>query len=102
MFKHHSDLFDGKEQYLNQQTECSFDGGQTWYQYNANQLKVRKLPFARAIVNGNQILIAASMPYAKPEQQTAMMVRYVTNGRNFYTTIRLNGDEIFLGRATMQ
>ncbi len=101
LFKHHGDLFNGREQYLNQETDCSFDGGQTWYKYNANQLKVRSLPFARAIVNGNQILIAASMPYAKPSQQTAMMVRYVANGRNFYTTINLTGDEIYLGRATM-
>ncbi len=101
LFKHHGDLFNGKETYLNQQTECSFDGGQTWYQYNANQLKTRKLPFARAIVNGNQILIAASMPYAKPGQQSSLMVRYVAEGRQFYTTIRLRGDEIYLGRATM-
>ncbi|MEZ0542422.1 hypothetical protein [Fibrella arboris] len=101
LFKHHGDLFNGQEQYLNQQTDCSFDGGQTWYKYNANQLKTRNLPFARAIVNGNQILIAATMPYAKAGQQTTMMVRYVANGKQFYTTIRLNGDEIYLGRATM-
>ena len=101
LFKHHGDLFDGKEQYLNQQTDCSFDGGKTWYKYNANQLKIRNLPFARAIVNGDQILIAATMPYAKPEQRTSIMVRYVDNGKQFYTAIQLKGDEIYLGRATM-
>ncbi|MEZ0484242.1 hypothetical protein [Fibrella aquatica] len=101
LFKHHGDLFNGKETYLNQQTECSFDGGRTWYKYNANELKTRKLPFARAIVNGNQILIAATMPYAKPGDQTSMMVRYVANGSQFYTTINLKGDEIYLGRATL-
>ena len=101
LFKHHGDLFDGNEQYLNQQTDCSFDGGRTWYQYNANQLKTRRLPFARAIVNGNQILIAATMPYAPPGQKSSLMVRYVQNGKQFYTTINLTGDEIYLGRATL-
>ena len=101
LFKHHGDLFNGQEQYLNQQTDCSFDGGRTWYKYNANQLKTRKLPFARAIVNGNQILVAATMPYAAPGQRTSLMVRYVDNGKQFYTTVNLSGDEIFLGRATM-
>lgn len=101
LFSHHGDLFNGRETYLNQQTECSFDGGQTWYQYNANQLKTRGLPFARAIVNGGQILIAATMPFAKPDQRTSLMVRYLQNGYQFYTTVSLKGDEIFLGRATM-
>ena len=101
LFKHHGDLFNGEETYLNQETECSFDGGKTWYKYNANQLKTRQLPFARAIVNGNQILIAATMPYAKPGQQSSLMVRYLAGGNQFYTTIRLTGDEIYLGKATM-
>jgi hypothetical protein len=102
LFKHHGDLFNGRETYLNQQTDCSFDGGRTWYQYNANELKTRGLPFARALVNGNQILVAATMPFAKPDQRTSVMVRYVQNGYHFYTTINLRGDEIYLGRAMMK
>ncbi|CCH00995.1 hypothetical protein FAES_2986 [Fibrella aestuarina BUZ 2] len=101
LFKHHGDLFNGRETYLNQQTECSFDGGKTWYQYNANQLKTRGLPFARAVINGDQILVAATMPFAKPDQRTSLMVRYIQNGYQFYTTVNLKADEIFLGRATM-
>jgi hypothetical protein len=102
LFKHHADLFDGNEQYLNQNTDCSFDGGKTWLKLNANQLKVRQLPFARAIINGNQILVAASMPYAKPGQTTKLNLRYIENGYRFSTELTLNGDEIYLGRATMK
>ncbi|QJW90715.1 hypothetical protein HNV11_15665 [Spirosoma taeanense] len=101
LFRHHGDLFNGRETYLNEATECSFDGGQSWLKYNANQLKTRNLPFVRAIVNGNQILIAATKAYDLPNQTSQVMVRYVENGYNFYTTLTLKGDEISLGRATM-
>lgn len=101
LFKHHSDLFNGRETYLNEATECSYDGGQTWYKYNANQIKTHDVPFVRAIVNGDQILIAASKAYAQPNQTNKVMMRYVQNGYSFYTTITLKGDEIYLGRATM-
>ncbi len=101
LFGHHGDLFNGRETYLNEATECSYDGGQTWLKYNANQLKTHDLPFVRAIVNGNQILVAATKAYARPDQTTRVMLRYVQNGYNFYTTLALKGDEIFLGRATM-
>jgi hypothetical protein len=101
LFKHHNDMFDGKEQYLNDQTECSFDGGKTWWRYNANQLKTRNLPFVRAIVNDNQILIAATKPYTKPTETTIVKVRYTEKGYRFETTITLRGDEIFLGKSTM-
>lgn len=101
LFKHHGDLFNGRETYLNQNTECSFDGGRTWYNHNANQLKTRSLPFVRAIVNGDQILVSATMPYARPTEQTSVLVRYVQNGYRFYSQVNLKGDEIFLGRATM-
>jgi hypothetical protein len=101
LFKHHSDLFTGRETYLNEATECSYDGGKTWVAYNANQIKTRDLPFVRAIVNGDQILVAATKAYARSEQTTPVMVRYIQNGYNFYTTLSLKGDEIFLGRSTM-
>ncbi|GAB2556669.1 hypothetical protein GCM10027190_03350 [Spirosoma areae] len=101
LFKHHGDLFNGRETYLNEATECSYDGGETWYKYNANQIKTRNLPFVRAIVSGNQILVAATKAYAKPTQTTQVRLRYVQNGYSFYTTISLKGDEIYLGRATM-
>ncbi len=101
LFNHHRDLFSGREKYLNQNTDCSFDGGATWHKYTARDLKVNNLPFARAIVSGNQILIAAHRPYATPDQQTAMMVRYQQDGYDFMTQINLTGDEVYLGRATM-
>ncbi|MBD2704564.1 hypothetical protein IC229_28240 [Spirosoma sp. BT702] len=101
LFKHHGDLFNGKENYLNEATECSYDGGKTWYKYNANQIKTRDFPFVRAIVNGNQVLIAATKAYAQPQQYNQVMFRYIQNGYSFYTTINLKGDEIYLGRATM-
>ena len=102
LFKHHGDMFNGRETYLNEATDCSFDGGKTWVGHNANQLKTRDLPFVRAIVNGNQILIAATKAYARPEQTNQVMVRYVKDGYSFYTTISLKGDAIYLGRATMK
>ena len=101
LFRHHGDLFNGRETYLNEATECSYDGGKTWLMYNANQIKTHDLPFVRAIVNGDQILVAATKAYARPEQTTPVMLRYIQNGYNFYTTLSLKGDEIFLGRATM-
>lgn len=102
LFKHHGDMFTGGETYLNQQTECSYDGGQTWYKYNANELKTRGLPFVRAIVKGDQVLVAATKPYAGAGEKTTVHFRYTGNGYNFVTQINLTGDEIFLGRATMQ
>jgi len=101
LFKHHGDLFNGQEKYLNEQTECSYDNGRTWYRLNSNALKRSGFAFARAIVKGDQILIAATQPYASVNQQSQLMVRYVQDGYRFYTTINLRGDEIFLGRATM-
>ncbi len=101
LFKHHGDLFNGRETYLNEATECSYDGGKTWVKYNANQVKTNGVPFVRAIVNGDQILIAATKAYAQPNQTNRVMMRYVQNGYSFYTTITLKGDEIYLGRATM-
>lgn len=101
LFYNHKDLFNGNERYLNQQTECSFDKGATWHQYNAGDLKRNSLPFARAIVNDNQILIAAHAPYAAPDKKTSMMVRYVDGTYQFTTEINLTGDEVYLGRATM-
>lgn len=101
LFKHHGDIFNGREQYLNQQTELSFDNGKTWAKYNANQLKLHDGPFVRAIVNGNQILVAATRPYARPDQSSQVMIRYIRKGYRFYSRINLKGDEIFLGRATM-
>ena len=101
LFKHHGDMFSGREKYLNQSTDCSFDGGATWHKYTARDLKVNNLPFARAIVNGNQILIAAHRPYAAVSDQTSMMVRYQEDGYNFITRINLTGDEVYMGRATM-
>jgi hypothetical protein len=101
LFHHHADLFDGREQYLNQQTDCSFDNGATWHRYTAAELKAANLPVARAIVNGDKLLVAATMPYAKPDQKTSLLVRYQQAPYNFTTRIDLTGDEIFLGRATM-
>ncbi|WP_128544026.1 hypothetical protein [Larkinella soli] len=101
LFRHNADLFTGREKYLNDQTECSYDNGRTWFKYNANQLKTRNLPFVRAIVGGNQILVAATRPYARPDQTSRVMIRYTADGYRFYSTITLKGDEIYLGRATM-
>lgn len=101
LFKHHGDLFDGAEKYLNEQTEISYDGGRSWVQLNANQLKTSALPFVRAIVNRDQILIAATQPYAAPSKTSRVMVRYNRDGFRFATEIALQGDQIYLGRAKM-
>ncbi|MCY7358346.1 MAG: hypothetical protein LH609_12980, partial [Rudanella sp.] len=101
LFKHHGDMFNGQEKYINEQTECSYDNGKTWYRLNANALKRSGFQFARIIVNGDDILIAATKAYASPNEQSQLMVRYVQGNYRFYTTINLKGDEIFLGRAKM-
>lgn len=101
LFKHHGDMFNGGEKYINDQTECSYDGGRTWYRLNANALKRSGMPFVRAIVNGNQILVAATNAYASANTQKQVMIRYVQDNYRFYSTINLTGDEIYLGRATM-
>ena len=64
LFGNHSDMFNANTIYLNQNTKCSYDNGATWHQYNAVQLRDLNLPVVRAIVNGNQILVAATKPYA--------------------------------------
>lgn len=101
LFKHHSDMFTGEEKYLNEETECSYDNGKTWLKLNANQLKTRNLPFVRAIVNGDQILIAATQPYAGPSKTSQVLIRYNKDGHRFAAAINLTGDEIYLGRAKM-
>ncbi len=102
LFKHHGDLFNGREMFLNDQTECSYDGGKTWLKLNANELKTRDLPFVRAMINGDQILVAATKPYARPDAVNRVMLRYIDKGHTFYTEVTLHGDEIFLGRATIK
>jgi hypothetical protein len=101
LFTHHGDLFDGAEKYLNDQTETSFDNGQTWLKLNASQLKSSGHPVVRAIVNRDQILIAATQPYASPEKTSRVMVRYNQDGFQFTTAFDLQGDQIYLGRAKM-
>jgi hypothetical protein len=101
LFKHHGDLFDGSEKYLNEETEVSYDNGRSWLKLNANQLKTTGYPFVRAIVNRDQILIAATQPYAGPEQKRTVRVRYNQDGFKFMADIELQGDQIYLGRAKM-
>ena len=101
LFKHHGDLFDGQEKYLNENTECSYDNGQSWLKLNANQIKTRNLPFVRAIVNRGQIVIAATQAYAAPSKTSRVLVRYNQDGYRFTTAINLTGDEIYIGRAKM-
>lgn len=101
LFKHHGDMFDGNEKYLNETTEASFDGGRSWVKLNANQLKTSGFAFVRAIVNRDQILIAATQPYAAPSKTSRVMVRYNQDGFQFATEINLQGDGIYLGRAKM-
>lgn len=102
LFKHHADMFDGTEKYLNDQTECSYDGGKTWWRYNANQLKTKNLPFARGIVRGNQLLVVATKPYARPNEKSRFRFRYTQDGYASETEVVLNGDEIFLGRGELR
>jgi len=101
LFNHHADMFDGTETYLNQNTDLSFDGGTSWHKYNAVQLKELGLPFARAIVKGNQILVCAQKPYADDAYTEAFLIRYNTGGYNFQATITLTGKGVWLKRATM-
>ena len=67
---------------------------EAWY------LKEQKLPFVRAIVKDCEILVAATFPYANANTTAKVVVRYAP--KNWQDTITLNGDEIYLGRATMK
>ena len=117
LFANHKDMLEGNPIYLQKDTEFkvnSISNGNLntidankiglWTSQidptnkaDANMMKVNKLPFVRAIVKGCDILVAACYPYADANTQTQVSIKY--NG--WTSTITLNGDEVYLGRATM-
>jgi hypothetical protein len=100
LFANNADIFTGNEVYLNQYTEVSYDNGTTWMMLNAVQIKEAGLPYVRAIVSNNKILVAATKPYGKGN--SSVMVRYqYQNGKYWQSAINLTDDNIYLGKATM-
>ncbi|MFN8355538.1 MAG: hypothetical protein U0Y10_13865 [Spirosomataceae bacterium] len=77
--------------------EISTDNGQTFNAYNAAQCRKANKPIARALVAGNEILVAACNPLATTNQRTELVVKV----GNWKDLIVLKGNEVYLGRARM-
>lgn len=121
LFYNHKDMLEGSPTYLNKDTEFkvtsisngnnhTIDSGNLnkWTSHNdlggsnksdANVMKQKKLPFVRAIVKGCDILVAACYPYAESSTSTSITIKYDPLG--WSGTFTLNGDEVYIGRATM-
>jgi hypothetical protein len=69
-------FFEGKSIYLNENTEVDYLDGNGYQKLNAVQLGKQGKIFVRAIVQNNQILIAAQKPYSDEKFQTKFRVRY--------------------------
>ena len=69
-------FFEGKSIYLNEKTEVDYGDGEGFQQLNAVQLAKQDKIFVRAIVQNNQILIAAQKPYCDENYKTKFKVRY--------------------------
>lgn len=104
LFAHHGHLFDGNEQYLNENTEISFDGGIIWHKFNAVELRNHQIGLcARAIINlpKRRILVAAQHPYGVTGQTYSLKVRFKGNGISWEDNIELTGDKPYLGEAIL-
>lgn len=122
LFYNHKDMLEGSPTYLQKDTEfkvTSISNGNShtiesgnlnkWTSDNdiggsnksdANIMKTKKLPFVRAIIKDCDILVTACYPYADANTQTAVTIKYDALG--WSGTFTLNGDEVYLGRATMK
>lgn len=97
LFGLNGDLFDNTTVYLNNETEISYDGGLTYVQWNAGQIFANHKPYVRAMVHGDDILVAAVMPYANQNFTQDLKVRY--NG--WVGDFTITGDKTYLYRANM-
>lgn len=107
MFHNHKHVLDGNEIYLNEQTEVSYDGGNSYLKFNALQLKQLgpTCPIVRQVVNlagsRKRTLIAAQVPYAEGSTENTVRVRYNANNIYWEDTIVCTGNEVVFGEAIM-
>lgn len=107
MFHNHKHVLDGNEIYLNENTEVSYDGGNSWLKSNALEIKNRgaNCPVVRQVVNlastRKRTLVVAQVPYAEAGAQNVVRVRYKTNDINWEDTIVCEGSEVYFGEAIM-
>lgn len=78
--------------------EISTDNGQTFKALNAAESRRADKPVARALVAGNELLIAACNPLAKANERTTLVIRH----GKWKDQIVLKGNEVYLGRAKLQ
>lgn len=78
--------------------EVSFDGGKSFSQLNAAELRQKSLPLVRALVSKGRILLAAQNPKATgADQKVTLVVKY----GNWKDVITLKGENVYLGEARM-
>jgi hypothetical protein len=64
---------------------------------NPRDLIDKRIPVWRGVVNGNSILVAASNPYAQPNAETKLKVKY----NSWSKTLLLKGREVYLCKFEM-
>lgn len=81
------DICDGTEEYLNWNTEVSYDGGKTFQKLRAVDWQYDQRTAVRAVVNRKKkaIFILAFQPYGA--EQDKVVVRYTEHGAKFQQTL---------------
>ncbi len=75
-----------------------FDGSPIFVaETNPRDLIDKRIPVWRGVVNGSSILIAASNPYAQPNEETKVKVKY----NKWSKTLLLKGREVYLCKFEM-
>jgi hypothetical protein len=84
------DLKDSTAIFPNQNLEVSYDGGQRFEALNAEQIRLRKLPFVRAMINTskNAIALWGSRPYGV-EMPEVVWVRWNDRGKTFLGSLKI-------------
>ena len=91
------DICDGREEYLNWNTQVSYDDGRTFAGVRAIDWQLDKKTAVRAVVNRKKqvIFILAFQPYGVEQSQVA--VRYGEHGANFRQVIDVPARQVVIG-----
>jgi len=90
------DICDGTEDYLNWNSQVSYDGGKTFAQLRALDWQLQKKTAVRVVVNRRQgvIFIMAFQPYGVEQNQVT--VKYDVNGCTFQKTLDVPAGKVVL------
>lgn len=90
------DICDGTEEYLNWQTEVSYDGGKTYPETRAIDWQLAKKTAVRAVVNRKKkaIFILAFQPYGV--EQDKIVVRYTGHGATFKQLLKVPAGKVMI------